>query len=307
MLKNIIFPGGGLKGWAYIGAIRALTELVEYSKIEQVIGTSIGSLFGLCYVLQIEWSYLLDFIINLDFKEMIDIDIDSILVTQSLLEGKKYQQLLREVISTKVDPEITFLELKSISKILFTINAYNITKRKEDYFNYLLTPDVKVIDAVMASCTLPLIFPAYNINNNYYYDSFLINNCPYNIIEPLETMVFEISLIPDFFSGTLTTGNTLGPTGNTLGPTGNTLGPTGNNNSLYNLMQSLLASVQVNKDTNLGNYIITEIIQEKYNNDMANINQNKDDIFNIYMYGYLKSKDKIFENFIALPSIPPPN
>jgi hypothetical protein len=68
MLKNIIFPGGGLKGWAYIGTIRALTELVDYSKIEQVIGTSIGSLFGLCYVLQIEWSYLLDFIINLDFK-----------------------------------------------------------------------------------------------------------------------------------------------------------------------------------------------------------------------------------------------
>jgi predicted acylesterase/phospholipase RssA len=285
MLKNIIFPGGGLKGWAYIGAIRALTELVEYSVIEQVIGTSIGSLFGLCYVLQIEWSYLLDFIINLDFKEMIDIDIDSILVTQSLLEGKKYKQLLREVISTKIDPEITFSELKKVSKILFTINAYNITKRKEDYFNYLLTPDVKVIDAVMASCTLPLVFPAYNINNNYYYDSFLVNNCPYNIIEPLETMVFEISLIPDFFSD---------------------LNKSSNNN-LYNLMHSLLSNVQVNKDINLGNYIITEIIQEKYNNYMTNINQTKDDIFNIYMYGYLKSKDKIFENFIALPPIPIPN
>jgi predicted acylesterase/phospholipase RssA len=222
---------------------------------------------------------------------MIDIDIDSILVTQSLLEGKKYKQLLREVISTKVDPEITFSELKKVSKILFTINAYNITKRKEDYFNYLLTPDVKVIDAVMASCTLPLVFPAYNINNNYYYDSFLVNNCPYNIIEPLETMVFEISLIPDFFGTTGTTGTT-----------GNN-----NTNNLYNLMQSLLASVQVNKDINLGNYIITEIIQEKYNNYMTNINQTKDDIFNIYMYGYLKSKDKIFENFIALPPIPPPN
>jgi len=282
MLKNIIFPGGGLKGWAYIGAIRALTELVDYSVIEQVIGTSIGSLFGLCYVLQIEWSYLLDFIINLDFKEMVDIDIDSILVTQSLLEGKKYKQLLREVISTKIDPEITFSELKKVSKILFTINAYNITKRKEEYFNYLLTPDVKVIDAVMASCTLPLIFPAYNINNNYYYDSFLINNCPYNIIEPLETMVFEISLYPDFFGTTNTTNTT--------------------NTNLYDLINSLLANVQVNKDTKLDNYIITEIIQEKYNNDMANINQTKDDIFNIYMYGYLTSKDKIFENFIALPS-----
>jgi len=282
MLKNIIFQGGGLKGWAYIGTIRALTELVDYSVIEQVIGTSIGSLFGLCYVLQIEWSYLLDFVITLDFKEMIDIDIDSILITQSLLEGKKYYELLKEVISTKVDPEITFLELRKITKILLTINAYNITKRKEEYFNYLLTPDVKVIDAVMASCTLPLIFPAYNINNDYYYDSFLINNCAYNIIEPLETMVFEISLYPDFFG-------------------------TNSNNNLYQLVQSLLANIQVSKDIKLDNYIITEIIQEKYNNDMANINQSKDDIFNIYMYGYLKSKERIFENFIALPPIPVPN
>lgn len=280
MLKNIIFPGGGLKGWAYIGTIRALTELVDYSVIEQLIGTSIGSFFGLCYVLQIEWSYLLDFIINLDFKEMIDIDIDSILITQSLLEGKKYYELIKEIISTKVDPEITFLELRKISKILLTINAYNITKRKEEYFNYLLTPDVKVIDAVMASCTLPLVFPAYNINNNYYYDSFLINNCAYNIIEPLETMVFEISLYPEF----------------------SIPGNNNKNNSLYQLVQSLLANIQVSKDINLDNYIITEIIQEKYNNDMANINQSKDDIFNIYMYGYLKSKERIFENFIALPS-----
>ena len=292
MLKNIVFPGGGLKGWAYIGTIRALTELIDYSVIEQVIGTSIGSLFGLFYVLQIEWSYLLDFIINLDFKEMIDIDIDSILITQSLLEGKKYYQLIKEVISTKVNPEITFLELRKISKILLTINAYNITKRKEDYFNYLLTPDVKIIDAIMASCTLPLVFPAYNINNNYYYDSFFINNCPYNIIEPLETMVYEISLYPD--------NNTNTNTNNTK--TNNT-----NTNNLYQLIQSLLANVQISKDTNLGNYIITEIIQEKYNNDMANINQTKDDIFNIYMYGYLTSKEKIFKNFIALPPIPNPN
>jgi hypothetical protein len=91
-------------------------------------------------------------------------------------------------------------------------------------------------------------------------------------------MVFEISLYPGFF------------------------GTNNKNNSLYQLVQSLLANVQVSKDIKLDNYIITEIIQEKYNNDMANINQSKDDIFNIYMYGYLKSKERIFENFIALPS-----
>ena len=45
MLKNIIFSGGGLKGWAYIGTLRALYELIDYHEIEQVIGVSVGSLY----------------------------------------------------------------------------------------------------------------------------------------------------------------------------------------------------------------------------------------------------------------------
>jgi NTE family protein len=284
MIKNIIFPGGGLKGWAYIGAIRALSELIDYSRIEQLIGTSIGSLFGLFYILQIEWSYLLDLVINLDFKEMIDIDIDNILVTQSLLEGKNYRELIKEIISTKVNPEITFLELNSISKILFTVNAFNITKCKEEYFNYLSTPNVKVVDAIMASSSIPLIFPGYNIDNNFYYDGGLTNNCPYNIIEPLETMIFEISLYSNS-----TDNNTNNITNNST------------NNNLYKLITSLVGIIN-NKNVDLNEYIIVNIIEEKYNNYMLNIDQSKDDIFNIYMYAYLSSKEKLFENFIALPS-----
>ena len=35
---------------------------------------------------------------------------------------------------------------------------------------------------------------------------------------------------------------------------------------------------------------------------MINLNQNKDDIFNIYMNGYINSKNIIFKNYIALPA-----
>ena len=73
MIKNIIFSGGGLKGWAYIGTIQALDELDKiYSfrkNLEQVIGVSIGSLFALFYVLNIKWNYLLDTIIELNLKD----------------------------------------------------------------------------------------------------------------------------------------------------------------------------------------------------------------------------------------------
>ena len=64
MIKNIIFSGGGMKGWAYIGTIKALNEYIPFKNIEQVIGVSVGSLFGLLYILKMDPDFILDYIIN---------------------------------------------------------------------------------------------------------------------------------------------------------------------------------------------------------------------------------------------------
>jgi len=42
LLKNIIFSGGGFKGWAYIGSIRALNERVDFKDIKKIIAVSCG-------------------------------------------------------------------------------------------------------------------------------------------------------------------------------------------------------------------------------------------------------------------------
>ena len=163
MIKNIIFAGGGTKGHAYIGTIKALYEY-PFKDIEQIIGVSIGSVFGLLYLLQIPIDVILDFAINLDYNEIIDISLDDILINQSLLIGKQYISKVKEIISYRIDPDITFIQLKMYSKILLTFNALNISTSKLDYFNYILTPDVKVIDAIQASSNVPLLFPPYSLS-----------------------------------------------------------------------------------------------------------------------------------------------
>jgi len=60
MVKNIIFSGGGFKCWAYIGTLRVLKEY--HCEVEQIIGVSAGSLFGLCYILGMTWEFLLDYL-----------------------------------------------------------------------------------------------------------------------------------------------------------------------------------------------------------------------------------------------------
>ena len=272
MIKNIIFSGGGLKGWAYIGTIQALDELDKiYSfrkNLEQVIGVSIGSLFALFYVLNIKWNYLLDTIIELNLKDFFDSDINDIFSNQSIIAGIKFMNIIKEIISTKINPDVTFNELKMYTNVLFTVNALNINNSKLEYFNYTLTPDIKVIDAVRASAGIPLLFPAYCINGNYYYDGGICNNCPIDIVDELGTIAFDIGYFPEKNKNPI---------------------------NVLNLLSTLMKMCNSKKDG-----VIFKILDKRFDTETLNLNQTKDDIFNIYMIGYINSKKHIYDNFFAI-------
>jgi NTE family protein len=274
-IKNIVFAGGGLKGWAYIGSLKVLKEYNIYENIEHVAGVSVGSLFALLFILQIDPDFLLDFIINLNFKDYIDIDIDNIIINQSILQGEKFTDILKQIISFKIDPDITFADLKRHSKIMFTVNALNITDSKLEYFNYKLTPNIKLIDAIRASSCLPLIFPSYRINDKYYFDGGICNNCPTDIVDDLDTIAFDITT--DF-----TTSESNPKIYGLIG-------------SLVNITNNLYAP---NKDNMYG------ILDKRFNDQAINMNQTKDDIFNIYINGYINSKNVLLKNYIGLPAPP---
>ena len=274
-IKNIILAGGGFKGWAYIGTIQALNELIDFGGIQSITGVSIGSVFSLFYLLRIPYEILLDTIMNLNFKDMIDIDIDNILINQSIIDGVKYACMIKEIMSLKIDPDITFIQLYRYTSILFTVAALNINDSKVEYFNYQNTPDIKLIDAIVASSSLPFLFPPYKINNKYYYDGGLCNNCPVNLVDELDSIAFDIS---------------------------HTNNDNSSNFKLYDLLMSL--TMMSNKlHFNSKSDIIYQILDSRFKNETVNINQTRDDIFNIYMNGYINSKNVIYDNFIALPPI----
>ncbi|MAW64574.1 MAG: hypothetical protein CMD18_00085, partial [Flavobacteriales bacterium] len=78
---------------------------------------------------------------------------------------------------------VTFNELYNLTKNTLHITSINLNTTKEIIFNHINTPDVDIIDACLASSSLPFIFPPKLINNEYYIDGFAVNNCPCNIFE----------------------------------------------------------------------------------------------------------------------------
>ena len=283
LIKNIVFSGGGFKCWAYIGCLRALEEYQV--NVEQIIGVSAGSVFGLFYMLKIKWDFLLDYYMDLNFKEFFDIDIDNILVQQSILAGIKFTENIKEIISYRIDPDITFKELYLYSKIKFTVNALNITDSVLEYFNYILTPNIKVIDAVRASCSLPIILPPYRIGNSFYYDGGICNNCPIELVDEVDSIAFDVAIFSKNKSA-------------------RSEANFDNSVKLLDLVNSLISiSNKSNKNKKAsGNFNIYSILDDEFKNETVNLNQSKDDIFNIYMNGYNNSKNIIFKNHIALPA-----
>jgi len=272
ILKNIVFSGAGFKCWAYIGTLRALKEC-DVHGVEHVLASSAGALFGLFYILGIEWDFLLDFFMTSNLKDLMDIDIDNILIQQSLFAGIKIVQLVKEIMSTKIDPHVTFIELYRFTKKKFTINALNITDYKLEYFNYENTPDLKVMEAIRACISLPGILPPYSINEKIYYDGAICNNCPIDLVDEVSSIAFSLDYTPE------------------------------NNNSSVKLIDLLSClCVMYNNTVCKKSYNVYNIIHDTFKNDIVNINQTKDDIFNIYMHGYINSKNILFKNHMSLPA-----
>jgi len=264
-LKNIIFSGGGFKGWSYIGTIKALNETINLKDLEQIIGVSIGASFSLFYLLQIDYKFLINYFLNMNLKEKIDIDLDSIIINQSIMQGDLYKKVVIDIMGAYKD--ITFIELYHTINVKFTVCATNISTINIEYFNYLLTPDVKVINAIMASSAVPILLPAYKINNNYYYDGGICNNCPCNLVDPKTSIAFDITSQHEA--------------------------------SEYKILDLIKIMTRMINKLNITNEeIIYNISDEKYSKEFLNLDQSKDTTFNIYMDGYKKSVkalNKFFE------------
>ena len=258
--KNISFSSGAFKGWAYIGTIRALEESFNFNQLEQVLGASVGAIFGLFYLLQIKHTTLLNYFVSDDnLKELIDTDLDTMLNRESIIEGKKLKELLIKIIQEKVNADITFKELFDKINVVFSTCAYSVKDKKLIYFNNKLTPDIKVIDAVMASAALPLLFPPYDINGEFYYDGGICDRYVSKLLNSETSIIFDLSFN---FKQT--------------------------NFKLLNLINGLCENLNEFYDNNLKNKFM--VIDDKYKDETLNMDQSKDVIFNLYMNSYKNTK-----------------
>lgn len=183
MYDTLILSGGGVKGLIYIGFIKKLEDNKILDNIKNVYGTSIGSLICLLINLNYTSSELINLVLNTNFELLYNLKI------QNLFDNELYgldnlnhlDNFLNFILSYKnIDKDITFSSLFEKTNINFGCIATKLFNFEETFMNHTTTPNVKIKDAILSSCALPIIFTKYYIKelDTHYIDGGFTNNFP---------------------------------------------------------------------------------------------------------------------------------
>lgn len=177
---KLILSGGGIKGFAHMGALKALEELNLISSIDTYVGSSIGAFIATLVSIGYQPDELFKIISGIDLEKLRKrIKIDNILTLFGLDDGSGMQIILEKMFSAKnISEKITFQELFDLTKKTLIITASCLNDKKVYYYSHVNFPDTPVVLAVRMSISIPLYFTPVKYKNKIFVDGGCIDNYP---------------------------------------------------------------------------------------------------------------------------------
>jgi len=157
-----------MKGLAFIGAYDTLHNNGTIDKVDSIYGVSAGCIFGLCIVMGLTPEIMLNIIkSHFPFKKG-DLSIANFMLHMGVDKGTSCREFIQEVLKAGGYGIDAYMSDISVNRIKLYACVTNLSTYKKELFGPL--SNVKVVDAVMASCAIPLYFAPVFIHNECYID-----------------------------------------------------------------------------------------------------------------------------------------
>ena len=183
-IKKLILSGGGIKGIAIASALETLdNEIQLFSSVKQIIGSSIGAYIAFFICIGVSLRKIRVIFENIRLDQFQEFDMKMFISKFGFDEGNKMMNFVKAIIQTQsVDPNITFKQLKKISKYRLIITASNISRSAPKYFSAKDTPDFPILTALRISGGYPFAFTPVEIDGELYSDGAIISPIASSII-----------------------------------------------------------------------------------------------------------------------------
>ena len=185
-ITTLIFGGGGVYGFLYLGLLKLLDEQNLLKSVQHVLGVSVGSMIALYLALGYSYQEIYKSVIyDIDLGRILEINADNIfniLDQLGINNGAYVEETIKNVIAAKgLSPYLTFRDLAS-SNLGPELNIGYTRSFHNDFFvaNQQTTPDMPIWLAVRASIAIPIILtPVLDFaSQDILCDGGLVNNTP---------------------------------------------------------------------------------------------------------------------------------
>jgi NTE family protein len=170
----LVLGGGGLKGFAHIGVLRALEERGVRPAV--IAGSSIGAMIGAAYASGVSVEEMARRAISLRKRDLFRINHVGMLVERIRCPSIYLEEPLRALTESVVRGG-TFESLR----IPLLVNTVDIERGTQVVWGLPGLRDVQVSDAVYASCALPGVFPPGRVDGRLCVDGGTVDNLPVSV------------------------------------------------------------------------------------------------------------------------------
>jgi len=234
--KAAVIAGAGAKGFSYLAILEAYEKSGFMPKMFSCVsaGSIIGALIAAGYDSKelkkiiykredfekffaphkLAWYYkVAKFITKYTKIGKLSLFLRIIRKYDSVYSNVEVMAWVKELLYNKFDKDITFQEMFKETGIFLNIGAMDFSQMEYHMFNYRSSPNLTVYSAVVASLSIPFVFPKMKLNAEYgimkkhmlstrdFYDGGITSNCPAwsvqnpvhpNIIGEIEATDFDI-------------------------------------------------------------------------------------------------------------------
>jgi predicted acylesterase/phospholipase RssA len=160
-MKYLCIGPASMGIYSMIGTLKALEPALK--EVREISGASAGSILALFIALGMSTDEILEKCLEVDIPKFVKLSLACFINKFGFVAMEPIRELLVELCDGR-DPTFGELETKVY------VSAYCLNTARTEYFSKDTHPDMKVIDAVLMSIAIPMIFSAGKFEGRTYVD-----------------------------------------------------------------------------------------------------------------------------------------